>query len=509
MTSAKTNTKPIRPFPATYGRLAALLSLLMLLLVAGYSLLTGFIAIRYFKASHQRLNRDVATHIAKFSQPFVGMNRVNHQATERIFFNAMVTNPSAEICLLDTTGRVIIYQAPPEKIKRHQVDLTPVRQFIQTQGLAFIQGDDPRQTAGQQVFSAAQVRDKGQLQGYVYVVLLGESYGATLGQLLRDYSVEWGLKTTLFMLLAAFAVGVVVFYLLTRDLTRIIRTVMQFRDGNLVARTRLKPTSDLIPLANAFNTMADQLARSLAQLRTAEQLRRDLVASVSHDLRSPITSIRGFAETLDMDASLDSTQKQYVGAILQSTQRLTKRINELFELSKLEASERKPEKEPFLLADLLTEIYTNFRLVAQQKRITFTCVNCEVTPVCYADINMIEHVLQNLVENAIHYSPEGGYVRLQFADTDQRVTVSVINAVSTLPKAILAYLWQINQAATVEASVRPPNSGLGLAIVMKILSLHDSRLLVTHLSGAEICFSFDLPVHPTSTPQVKPTFPDE
>ena len=175
MTSVIPKTRLAQLFPATYGRLAILLSVLMILLVAGYSLLTGFIAIRYFKASHQRLNREVATHIAKFSEPFVGMNKANHKATERIFFNAMVTNPSAEVYLLDTTGRIMVYEAPPEKIKRFQVDLGPIRQFVQTQGLAFIQGDDPRQSTGQQVFSAAQVWDKGQLQGYVYVVLLGKA----------------------------------------------------------------------------------------------------------------------------------------------------------------------------------------------------------------------------------------------------------------------------------------------------------------------------------------------
>ena len=499
MTAATPRTRHTRSLPATYGRLAALLSILMILLVAGYSLLTGFIAIRYFKASHQRLNREVAAHIAKFSEPFRGMNKANHEATERIFFNAMVTNPSAEVYLLDTTGRIMVYQAPPEKIKRQRVNLAPIRQFIQTDGQVFIQDDDPRQATGQQIFSAAEVRNRGQLQGYVYVVLLGESYGVTLTQLLRDYSVEWGLKITGFILLAAFAVGFAVFYLLTRDLTQIIRTVMNFRDGDLTARSRLKPPSDLVPLANAFDTMADQLARSLDQLQMAEQLRRDLVANVSHDLRSPITSIRGYAETLDMDADLNPAQKQYVGAILQSTQRLTKRINELFELSKLEAKERKTQKEPFLLADLITETHTHFRLIAQQKAIAFTCVDCEFPSVCFADINMIEHVLQNLVENAIQYAPEGGHVRLQLAAADQDITVSVVNSVGTLPDGISEYLAQINRAGYQEASVRPPNSGLGLAIVMKILTLHDSRLHVAHPSEMEISFSFDLPIYLSST----------
>ncbi len=91
-------------------------------------------------------------------------------------------------------------------------------------------------------------------------MLLGENYGTSLLQLLKSYALEWGLKITLFMLLATGAVGFLGFHLLTRDLTHLIRTVIQFRDGDLTARTHLKATSELVPLANAFNKMADQLA---------------------------------------------------------------------------------------------------------------------------------------------------------------------------------------------------------------------------------------------------------
>lgn len=503
MTSIRPIAKSTRLYPALYGRLALLLSLLVILLVAGYSLLTGFIAIRYFKETHQRLNREVAAHIATFSRPFVGMN-VNHKATEKIFFDAMVTNPSAEVYLLDTTGRIMVYHSPPEKIKRQSVNLEPVRQFIQTRGFVFIQGDDPKQVDAQQIFSAAQVVEQGRLQGYVYVVLLGESYGTSLSQLLKSYAIEWGLETTAFMLLAALAVGFLVFNLLTRDLTRIIQTVIRFRDGDLTARTQLELTGDLAPLANAFNGMADQLTQSLDQLRTSEQLRRDLVANVSHDLRSPITSIRGYAETLDMDSTLSLSQKNHVAAILQSTHRLTKRINELFELSKLEAKERQPEKEPFLLSDLLTEIFTHFQLSAEQKRLAFTCLNCELPTVCYADVNMVEQLLQNLVENAIRYSPDEGYVRIQLVSNDQKLTVSVVNSVLPLAESTRNYLLNHQPDGTGTKLVgRPPNMGLGLAIVTKILSLHGSALRIVMFTDWEICFSFELAIYQTDKKGIK------
>ena len=495
MTLSSRPSKPTRLYPAPYGRLAGLLSLLVMLLVAGYSLPTGYTAIRYFKATHQRLNREVAAHIAKFSKPFVGM-KVNRRATEQIFFNAMVTNPSAEVYLLDTTGRVLVYQAPPQKIKRHRVNLQPVRQFIQTGGFAFVQGDNPRQVAEQQIISAAPVVEQGRLQGYVYVVLLGESYVASLVQLLASHALEWGLITTLFMLLAAGAVGFLVLYLLTRDLTQLIGTVIRFRDGDLSTRTQLKPTSELGPLAHAFNDMADELAHRLEQLRKSEQLRRDLVANVSHDLRSPMTSIRGYAETLDLETPLTPAQKRYVAAILQSTHQLTKRINELFELSKLEARERQPEMEPFLLADLLTETFTNFHLIARQKGIALRCVNCEVPTVCYADVNMVEQVLQNLVENAIRYSPEEESVQLELTSHDQHVTVAVYNSLVALPPTTLDYLLSANQPDEEALIRRPPNMGLGLAIVRKILRLHESALQVSLPREGEICFSFTLAVYP-------------
>lgn len=205
--------------------------------------------------------------------------------------------------------------------------------------------------------------------------------------------------------------------------------------------------------------MTDQLTSSLDQLQTSGQLRRDLVANVSHDLRSPITSVRGYAETLDTDPLLNSEALR--GAILQRTNRLTKRINELFELSKLEAKERQTQPEPFLLGNLLTQTYTHFHLITQQIRIAFTRVDCEAPSVCYADIDTIEHVLQNLVENALHYSSESGLVRPQLTSPANApfVTVSVSNSVSSLSKDTLAYLASINQFSRSGGSVRPPNSG--------------------------------------------------
>ena len=471
-----------------FTKLALTFLLILTLLAAVYSYLTAYSANRYFEATYQRLNQDVAAHIAKFARPFINQ-QVNRRGADEIFFNAMVTNPSAEVYLLDSTGRILLYHALASKIKRQRVSLEPVRQFIQTHGQAFIRGDDPRNETEQKIFSAAEVIREGRQQGYVYVILGSEEYGSAMALLRQDYVLQWGLKTMLITLLAALTVGLIAFYVQTRNLRTVVQTLNRFSEGDLSARIQVRASSEVAQVATTFNEMADRLTSTIANFRQSEQVRRDLVANISHDLRTPVTAIRGYAETLALTPTLtDDQTKQYVGIILQSTKTLMKRINELFELSKLDAAETPLQREPFILADLVTEVFSEFQLLVQSKNIPFECINCDLTTPCYADISLMERVIQNLVENAVNYTPEGGFVQLELESTEQLISVSVLNSTHDLPESVWAYM-------TGSTSIRPPSVGLGLLIVRKILSLHQTELSLERRTDETVCFSFTLPVY--------------
>ena len=136
------------------------------------------------------------------------------------------------------------------------------------------------------------------MQGYVYVILASEEYGSVLALLRRNYVVQWVALTMGITFLAALAFGLVTFYYQTRNLRDVVQTVGRFSTGDFSARIRVRSASEVAQLGDAFNDMADRLTTTIADLRQSEQVRRDLVATISHDLRTPVAAIHGYAETL-------------------------------------------------------------------------------------------------------------------------------------------------------------------------------------------------------------------
>ena len=476
-----------------FSQLALTFLLLLGVLATVHGYLTFTLANRYFEATHQRLNREVADHIVEFMTPFT-REGANRKGAKAIFFQAMITNPSVEVYLLDSTGRIELYHAPDGQIKRHRVDTAPIHAYIQSQGTAYIKGDNPRDERQQAIFSAASVVRNGRLQGYVYVILTSSNYGSVMGMLRQNYVIQWGLGTLLITLLAALAIGLLALYRLTKNLRHVIERVQQFQTGDFATRIHVEASSELAPLANTFNNMAETLTQNNDQLQQAEQQRRNLVATVSHDLRTPLAAIHGFAETLVLKDMLpDAQKKEYAGIILQSTNKLIKLVAELFELSKLEARETQLHLEPFVLAELVMEVFAKFRLIARQKQLAFTCENCQTPTPCLADVGMTERVLQNLVENAIRYAPPGSFVQIALVLESTMITIHIENETDSLSELVRAYLL----GSTPDGSLagRPAGVGLGLAIVRKILDLHQSRLVTTLPTDQSIRFSFSLPVY--------------
>lgn len=492
--------KPTNPSPAVgrhrlglFPRLALTFLLVLTLLAVIYSYLTSTLVNRYFEATYERLNRDVAAHIVRFMAPF-NKRGVDPKGADAIFFHAMVTNPSAEVYLLDAAGHIDLAHDPDGLVRRRQVDLAPIRRYIQEGGRSYIKGDNPRNPNEQAIFSAAPVAREGRLQGYVYVILISSTYSSVMGMLRQSYVLQWGAGTILITLLAALIIGLVAVYRQTRRLNYVIERVQQFREGDLDIRIQIKPNSELAPLAETFNGMAETIKQNVEQLRTAEQVRRNLVATVSHDLRTPMASIYGYAQLLSTRPSLsDLAKADYATIILQSTSNVMKLVDELFELSKLESQETKPHREPFVLAEVVMETYAKFQVIAQQKSLTFSCEDCQIPTLCFADVGMTERVLQNLVENAIHYAPTGSFVRIALRTAPTRLIVSVQNTVDTLTDPVRAYL--LGQAPAVGSTERPTGVGLGLTIVRKLLSLHDTALRVAFTDKQTIKFTFSLPAY--------------
>jgi signal transduction histidine kinase len=230
------------------------------------------------------------------------------------------------------------------------------------------------------------------------------------------------------------------------------------------------------------------------ELKEVDKLRRDLIANISHDIRTPISIIHGYIETLIMKHdSLDAQkQQEYLKTIIKSTERLKRLMNDLFELSKLESRQIKPKMEPFFMFDLLQDISGKYKLLAQEKNIDLETEMPSKMPVVCADIALIERVLQNLIDNALNYTPEKGKVRIKMEEVSEQVHISVMNtgpgiASDELPKIFDRYY-------KVENTKTNRGTGLGLAIVKNILEIHEADIRVESENQGDTIFSFNLPL---------------
>lgn len=487
----------MKKFNSLYWRISLSFFVILVFIAGAYVYTTMHYSQKYVQQVNQRLNRNIARDIAAFTIPLTDTG-VDRKAIEDIIHSAMLINPSLEIYLLDTTGNVLAFYAPEQKIVRRKLDLQPVRRFIQTNGLQYIEGDDPRHTQGRKIFSAAPVVNRGKRLGFIYTVLASEEYEAVSGSFSNSYLWQVGLRSMIMTLGLALLLGLLIIWLLTRNFRKIIQVMERFKKGDLTARVNLQSTGEVKQVGDMFNEMADILTDNIEKLKAVENLRRELIANVSHDLRTPISIIHGYIETLQMkgDQLPAEDRQRYLNIVLESTEKLQKLVSELFELSKLEANQVQPKKEPFSMSELVSDISSNYRMMAKNKGIAITTDLVEDLPPVLADISLIERVMQNLLDNALKFTPSGGRIHIKTNHDNRYVSVSVMDTGAgvreTDQSKIFDRYYRANDFVDLKNS-----TGLGLAIVKKILDLHNTSLQLQSRRNEGSNFTFQLPSLPS------------
>jgi signal transduction histidine kinase len=476
-----------------FWRISILFFLILVLLGVTYTVITISMAKRYSDETTQRLSAHVASHMLLEVNPFVD-GKVNEEALGKIMHSMMAVNPSLEVYLLDPQGKILSFVVLDKKVKLQYVSIEPIQTFLEEQGKSLIYGDDPRNPGKSKIFSATAVYEKGKHLGYVYMILASEESENIATALQESYLLKIGVQSFILTLIAAFIISTLVLWLLMKSLRDIIQTVKKFSEGDLRPRIPIRSKGELAELSITVNTMADTILRNMDELKEVDKLRRDLIANISHDIRTPISIIHGYIETLIMkQGSLDEKkQQEYLQTIIKSTERLKRLMTDLFELSKLESRQIKPKMEPFFMFDLLQDLSRKYKLLAQERNIEFETESLSKTPVVCADIALIERVLQNLIDNALNYTPEKGKVKLKLEEINSQVNISVINtgvgiATEELPKIFDRYY-------KVESSRLNRGTGLGLAIVKNILEIHDTDIKVQSEKLGNTIFSFNLPI---------------
>jgi signal transduction histidine kinase len=480
-------------FRSFYWKLSAVFLIVLTLVGTAYIFLTFSSTGKYFAETNQRLNASVAQHIVDDIQLFPD-GKPNLKAMNDLFHSVMVVNPSVEVYLLDAEGKILTFDAPKEKVKLTSVSLEPIHEFLASGGKKYVLGDNPRDMHKPKVFSAAPATMNGMVYGYIYVILGGETYDSIAERIRESYILTLGLRGLLVSLVAAGVIGLVALAFVTRKLRRMTASVKAFKEGDYSQRVTTTSNDELDQLGSAFNEMAATIQSNVEELSKADALRRELIANVSHDLRTPLASVQGYIETVMMkDETLTAEERlQYLKTIFTSTERLSKLVQELFELSKLEAKQSQPKPEPFSMPELVNDLTMKFAPQAEASGISISADVPKNIPLVNGDIGMIERAMQNLIENAIAYTPRGGQVKVVLQQRNRKVQTQVEDTgVGIAEKDIPLIFNRFYQARTRKNS--NAGAGLGLAITKKILEAHGEDIRVESRVHVGTKFVFELP----------------
>ncbi len=256
-------------------------------------------------------------------------------------------------------------------------------------------------------------------------------------------------------------------------------------------------TSRSSSIASKFSSIGVKIkSLPVSPCEQVKEFRGNLIANVSHDLRTPLQSIQGYAETLKMKGDKISKEEQqnYLEIILKSTNKLSSMIDQFFEYSKLDVSQVIPQKTTFPLMKIVQDLEQNYDLIAKQKNIDLNIEIGDELPSIHADFMMIYRVFQNLTDNALKFTPEHGKVFISLAKySDEKLRVQISDSGSGIPQEDLENIFIQFQTNKKTATKKNDGMGLGLAIVRQILDLHDSTIFAQSEVGVGSTFTFFLP----------------
>lgn len=481
-------------------KIMAIFLLLMMLVGVCYVFITFHFTNKYFEETSQRLNAEVANHLIneKFqnASPFLEDGSVNKPLFGDIMHDMMAVNRGIEVYLLNEQGGIlysVVLDHSDEDKPATTIAMEPVKAFVSSEGEGFFVGDDPRNPGLQKIFSAAPFDIDGH-KGYIYIILASKQFEEVNSSLVGSYYLRLGLGASIASLVIAGLLGLLAIWYLTKNLRQIIDTVKRFKEGDLTSRVENPETKDLSILSETYNEMADTIVANIEELQSVESLRRELIANVSHDLRTPLAIMQGYLETLQMkkDSVTEAERDKYLDILQKSIDKLSMLINQLFEYSKLEAKQIEPQKEPFPISDLAHDVYEKYQQMAASKSIQISLDIQKDLPLVFADISLVERVIQNLMDNALKFTPEGGEVVIKMESDKKDVHISIKDTGPGIPEDEQSYIFERFKRSS-PGQVTNPGAGLGLAIAKKIVEIHESTISVVSQANEGTTFRFNLP----------------
>lgn len=457
----------------------------------------------------QGINRATAMYITQ-QAPLMDAAGLDETRLTELADRAMVINPALEIYVTDPQGRILAHRFDPQAVRLTQINARAVERFLAGDTLPIL-GDDPQRPGEAAVFSASPISDDEQLYGYVYAVVGGQVYQAMKAQAEAQHHQDLYLYLAASAIIGALLVAAVLAFALTRPLSRLSHEMRCYQpdDEQAASRRNAQPSPDerggsqeIRQLRDSFREMKGTVTRQLLAIRQLDQTRRELIANVSHDLRTPLAALQGTLELslLNADRISHKEQQTNIRSAYQQGKRLTRLVGDLFDLATLESGGLKPEPERFSLCELLQDCSQDLAQLASQRGVSLKLAlpqevqasDRQQGAFVVADIGLIHRVLENLISNAIRHTPPGGEVTLRVESTEHGSRVAVADTGVGISSAELPHIFdRFYQAKDTQHSSQI-GSGLGLAIVKRILAIHNTDIKVRSELNMGTCFEFEL-----------------
>ncbi|ELI0633567.1 HAMP domain-containing histidine kinase [Vibrio harveyi] len=401
----------------------------------------------------QSLHKELASHMRDDNPLMIGTD-YNLKALKSIFHTLMLIGPDFEIYFLDSQGNITTHAAPEGAEIMGKVDLNPIKRFLNDEPFPIL-GEDPRNRGEHKVFSVAAIEELGSTVGYLYVVI-----GSTRHDAIANAQVDTpyiALAGLVLVSILGFALGAYV--LVKRSLLNPIERVTNQLQQQAEHDFRLQPdftrqVPELVPIANSYQMMAKHIQQQFLQLEYQSSHRRQSLLQLSHDLKTPLSSVLGYLETwrlqhLESDPLID--------VAFRNCEKLSTQLHSLLDVARKEAPMPNYEYRPVDLGALMAECAETMQSQFARKEVLLKIdVDNEIQTV--GDKGLLERLVLNLLENALRHSPMRSEVHCHahLSDDKSRIHFAFINHI--------------------EEEAQGGSLGIGTKIVQSILMLHHSYL---------------------------------
>jgi len=467
----------------------------MMIVIIGFVML-GIVMMlffaQYLRTDKQKvLQRNVEAVVSITERTYAAYEGSNEQGVPADVFKIMLTNLATNnevnIIVTDDMGNVILHSSPQGESGDviTQVDTGIIRLIAESDEAYEEQGtlggiyEEEHVSIGMPIYR--NTADGTELAG----VAIASVSASPLSGFFKE-SFEIFLVASILVLILCFFVVGLFSYNLVRPLRQMSDAVKSFGNGDFSVRVPVTSADELGQLAASFNDMANSLSNS-------EGMRRSFIANVSHELKTPMTTIAGFIDGI-LDGTIpEKDRNKYLHIVSEEVKRLSRLVKSMLDLSRIDSGEMRTHPQNFDMTNIIFSTLLTFEKSISEKNIEVTGLEEVGQQIVYGDQDLLHQVMYNLIENAVKFTDSGGYISFAISDGIDRTSVAIENSGVGIDAEELSMIFDRFYKTDKSRSKDKNGMGLGLYIVRTIIQLHGGEISVSSQLGKFSRFEFYIP----------------